>query len=131
MGFMEAVASHCASNGHGTLGTDLFMGEMQDTPDVCRAVYESPGTTPIETFGPAPWAVDRPRLRVVTRAGRDDYPTARDECQAIRVLLASVVDQTISGVYIARISATGYVEPLGKDSEDRPLFAADFQVWTA
>jgi hypothetical protein len=130
MGVMEAVASHLAANTHGTIGTDLWMGEMPDSPDVSRCVYESPGQQPIETFGASPWATDRPRIRVVVRGARDDYPGARDEAAAIRVLLASITEQTIAGVKINRLQAMGYIEPLGKDSEDRPLFAVDFQAWT-
>lgn len=129
MTILEAVATHLQASGHGTIGVDLFMQTMLDEPDVCRAVYESPGTMPIETMGAAAYAVDRPRVRVVCRATRDDYPTARDEAKAIRLLLAAVVEQTIGGLKVNRISSTGSPEFLGTDSDDRPLVAVDFQVW--
>jgi hypothetical protein len=129
MGILEAVSDHLAANGHGTLAVDLFMGEMPDEPDVCRCVYESPGTKPIETMGPAAYAVDRPRIRVIVRGARDDYPTARDEARSIRLLLAALTETTVSGVKIHRVASMGSPEPLGKDSDDRPLFAVDFETW--
>lgn len=129
MGILEAIAQHLDDNGHGALATDLFMGEMPDEPDVCRCVYESPGTKPIETMGPAAYAVDRPRIRVVVRGARDDYPAARDEARAIRLLLAGLVEAEIGGFTIHRVSSMGSPEPLGKDSDDRPLFAVDFETW--
>jgi hypothetical protein len=127
---LEAVAFLLAANGHGTIGTDLFMGEMQDEPDVCRAVFESPGTKPIKTMGPGSYRVDRPRTRVVVRGARDDYPGARDEAKEIRLLLDGISEQPVDGFYIHEIASMGGVEPLGKDSDDRPLFAVDFETWT-
>lgn len=110
-----------------TLGTNLFLARMQPTPDVCVAVYEYEGAAPIETMRSGVSVVDLPRIQVVCRAGRDDYPVARDKAIAIRDLLGAITEQTLSGVSVMRVRALGSILPLGFDSEDRPTVAINFE----
>lgn len=71
--------------------------------------------------------IDYPMIQIVCRAGREDYPTARDKAEAIRVLLASVLEQTISGIHIMRIEPMGSVNLLGVDPQYRPLVSVNFR----
>jgi len=66
-------------------------------------------------------------IQIISRAGKDDYPTARDKIEVIRNLLASVTDVTISGVTVLRIEPMGSVNPLGIDPKQRPLLSANFR----
>jgi Bacteriophage minor capsid protein len=126
---LEAVGDYLAANGHGTLGTDLFLGRMPETPDLCRAVYEYEGAPPVETMGAAATAVDKPRIQVLCRGGRDDYPAARDEAQEIRALLGAVASVTLSGIVVLRIRPLGSVNSLGPDGNDRPLVTVNFEAF--
>jgi hypothetical protein len=127
MSWVEALAGHLATNGRGTSGTDLFVSMMPDKPDVCRALIEGEGTGPVEVMSPG-IAVETPTLQVLVRAGRDDYPAARDEALAIRAVLLAITDQTIAGVRFLRVRPSGYINPLGKDDDDRPIVSANFTV---
>ncbi len=98
---------------------------MPESPDVCVCVYETAGFAPMETMGVAAFAVERPGLQVITRAGRGDYPAARDKAVAVRNLLASVVETTLSGVHVMRISAEGSVLPMGEDQNGRPMVSVN------
>lgn len=128
MTILEAVGNYLQTQGQGTLGTNLFLGRMPSSPDVCVGVFEYEGAIPSETFGNAATAIDRPRLQVLVRAGRDDYPAARDKAQTIRGLLGAVTQTTLSGIAIMRIRPTGSVNPLGPDENDRPLVSANFEA---
>lgn len=124
---LEAIGDYLASNGYGTQGTDLFLAVMPESPDECIAVYENVGNTPSFTMGSDPWAIDRPVIQVICRAGRGDYPTARNNAQAIRELLGAVVDTTISTIPIMRIQSQGSIIPMGEDENQRPMVSANFE----
>jgi hypothetical protein len=121
---LEAVGSHIDANyATLTIGTNLFLAKMPDTPDFCVTVYEYQGQAPMETFGAAAFAIDKPSIQVVVRATRDDYPTARNLAQDLRILLASVRDTSINGLRVVRLVSNGSVLSLGTDDLDRPRIA--------
>ena len=131
MTVLESVGTYLAANGQGTVGTNLFLGRLPTSPDACVAVYEYQGAPPREVFGASALIMARPRIQVVVRGARDDYPTARDKTIAIRDLLAAITDQTLSGIRVLRLSAVGSVNPLGPDSSDRPLLSINFDATVA
>jgi hypothetical protein len=120
----SAFGAHASQ---GTLGTTLFLGTLPESPDVCTAVYENSGTPPAFTMGSGVIAIDYPMLQIISRATREDYPTARDKIEVIRNLLASITDVTISGVHVLRIEPMGSVNPLGIDPKQRPLLSVNFR----
>jgi len=124
---LESVGDYLVTNSQGTLGTDLFLGTLPESPDACVAVYENSGTPPSFTMGTGGIVIDYPMLQIICRAGREDYPTARDKAESIRNLLASVLESTISGVHIMRIEPMGSVNPLGVDPKYRPLVSVNFR----
>ena len=128
---LESIGSYLATQSQGTLGTNMFYGRMPDAPDVCIALYEYEGQPPMENFGASAFSIDMPRIQIVCRASREDYPTARDKAVTIRALLAALTEQTIETKRILRVQSLGSVVPLGYDKNDRPKFAINFQVMVA
>lgn len=128
---LEAVGSYLQTNSQGTLGTNMFYGRMPDAPDVCIAIYEYEGQPPMENFGASAFSLEMPRVQVVCRAAREDYPTARDKAVTIRALLAAMTEVTVGSTRILRVQSLGSVVPLGFDTNDRPKFAINFQVTVA
>jgi hypothetical protein len=122
---LEAVGNYLVAQGYGTLGTDIFLGKMPNKPDVCIGVYENEGGMPEFTMGAT--LLDNPAIQIIVRAGVEDYPTARDKVQAIRLSLAQVANTTLSGVTVLRIAPTGSVLPMGDDTNDRPHVSANFR----
>jgi len=120
----SAFGAHASQ---GTLGTNLFLGTLPDSPDACVAVYENAGSSPAFTMGSGGIRVDYPMLQIITRATREDYPTARDKAETIRTLLASVLEQTVSSIHIMRIEPMGSVNQLGVDPKYRPLISVNFR----
>lgn len=126
---LEALGDHLQTNAVGTLGTNIFLGKMPATPDYCITLYEYEGMAPTESFGGNPYDIDMPRIQVVVRGARDDYPTARDAVNTIRGILADITDVTISSTKVLRVASLGAFIPLGLDDKDRPRIAANFQAY--
>ena len=129
MAILDALGTYLASQGQGTLATDIFLARAPDTPDACVTLYESAGSGPDHTFGAGVYAIDHQRIRVVCRAARNDYPAARSKAVAVRAILGAVRDSTLSGVVILTILATSEVYPLNRDGDDRALIGCDYTVW--
>jgi hypothetical protein len=124
---LESIGDYLVTNSYGTLGTNIFLQVMPETPDVCLAVYENSGSSPEFTMGSGGIVIDYPMLQIVSRAGREDYPTARDTADSIRNLLSSMVNVTISSVNIMRIEPMGAVNFIGVDNKYRPLVSVNYR----
>jgi len=122
---LEAVGNYLVAQGYGTLGTDIFLGLMPDKPDVCIGVYENEGGTPDFTMGNV--LFDNPSIQIIVRSAPEDYPTARDTAQSIRLLLSQVSNATLSGITVLRIAPVSSLLPMGGDTNDRPHVSANFR----
>jgi hypothetical protein len=129
MAILDALGTYLASQGQGTLATNIFLARAPDTPDACVTLYESAGSGPDHTFGAGVYAIDHQRIRVVCRAARNDYPAARDKAVAVRAVLGAIRDTTLSNVKILTMLATSEVYPLSRDGDDRALIGCDYTVW--
>ena len=128
---LEALGTYIDTNrGDLTIGTNLFLSKMPDTPDVCVCIYENQGSGPLMTFGATAIQLDRPSVQISVRAARDDYATARDLAQALRTLVAGIVNVTSSGVVVLRVEPTGSFYSLSVDQLERPrvVFNLDCHV---
>ena len=128
---LEALGAYIDANrGDLTIGTNLFLSKMPDTPDTCVCIYEYQGSAPVMTFGATAIQMDRPSVQISVRAARDDYATARDLAQALRTLVSGIVDVTSSGVVMKRVEPTGTFYALSVDQLERPrvVFNLDCHV---
>ena len=128
---LEALGAYIDTNrGDLTIGTNLFLSKMPETPDLCVCIYEYQGVAPLTTFGSTAIQLDRPSVQISVRASRDDYVTARDLAQALRTLVAGIINETADGVLIVRAEPTGSFFPLGHDQLERPrvVFNMDCHV---
>ena len=118
---LEALGAYIdANNATLTIGTNLCLAKMPDSPDLCVAIYENQGFPPTMTFGATAIEIDRPSLQISVRAGRDDYPTARDLAQTLRTLVAGMVNVSSAGVTIMRTEPSGSLYSLSTDNLERP-----------
>jgi len=128
---LEALGAYIDTNRNDlTIGTNLFLSKMPDTPDTCVCIYEYQGSAPLMTFGATAIQIDRPSVQISVRAARDDYATARDLAQALRTLVSGIVNETSSGVVMKRVEPTGSFYSLSVDQLERPrvVFNLDCHV---
>lgn len=128
MTVLEDAADYLEDGGVATVGADLFLSMMPPTPDVCIALHEYSGMAPRDHMGGGGVSLELPRLQAVCRAGRGDYPAARDAAIAVSRRLAAVVDVSWPSGRVLRIVPAGSVNDLGRDEKDRPIVSVNFEV---
>jgi hypothetical protein len=110
-----------------TLGTNLFLGRLPDSPDTCVAVYQYGGEAPFGVMGGDSMPpVEQPRIQVVVRAA--GYSTAETLSRTVWGYLETVLNETLSGTSYLRISAIQSPFPTERDIQERILFAQNFRV---
>lgn len=119
---LEALADKLTSASVATVGTNLFIGIMPNSPDVCVSLYEYAGSPPLEVLRDNAATLERPSVQVMVRASRNDYPTARDLIADVRDSLTSITDETINTVRFLRVNQNSAINAVGTDENDRPLF---------
>jgi len=125
---LEALGAKLSSASVATPATDLFLGLMPNSPDTVVALYEYAGSPPLEVLVNNNATIERPSVQVMTRAGRNDYPTARTLIESVRDTLTDITDETISGVRFLRVTQISSINALGVDENDRPRFSLSLQV---
>ena len=113
--------------GDGTLGTDLFLGPLPDTPDVCTALYEYGGFAPEGDIG-AGGAIryEFPRVQVAVR--HTSYATGRAKIDTVCDRLCGISNETLSGVYYVGAWPVQSPYLLDEDENGRWIFAVNFDV---
>jgi len=125
---LEALAARLQSASVAVPGTDLFLGMMPNSPDECVALYEYSGAAPLEVLVSDDATLERPSIQVMTRAGRNDYPTARTLMANVRDALTAITDDTISDVRFLRVHSLSSINALGVDENERPRFTLSLQA---
>ena len=128
MATLDDIGTYLASQvGSLTLGTNLFLGRLPDTPDTCVALYEYGGETPVSTMGgDAIPPVEQPRIQVNVRA--PGYSSANTLALSVWAALEGILNETLTATRYHRVAAIQSPFPLERDSADRVIFAQNFRV---
>ena len=119
---LEALADKLTAASVATVGNNLFIGIMPNSPDVCVSLYEYAGSPPLEVLRDNAATLERPSVQVIVRASRNDYPAARDLITDVRDSLTGITDETISNVRFLRVNQNSAINAVGTDENDRPMF---------
>lgn len=128
MALLEDIATVIDSNsGTFTLGTNLFIGRLPDSPDLCCAVFQYGGEEPLNMMGgDAMPPIEQPRIQVLVRA--TGYSTAQSTITAIWGYLEAILNENLTGDRYLRVSAVQSPFPMERDAQDRIVFAQNFRV---
>lgn len=129
MALLDALGARLVADGVGTLGTTIFLSFMPPTPDAVVVIYEGRGNGPEQTFGASVVAVERPAVRIIARAARNDYVAARTLMESVRASLGDIRGETISGVNFQCVIATSDPYPMRLDDKERAQMGLDFVAW--
>lgn len=108
------------------IGTDLFILEVPQYPDLCTMVFQYAGSPAGLTFDGA--AEDRLSLQVRTRGSPDGLVAAEARAKAAQTALHGVANTTISSTFYQSIQALGGYMFIGNDEQGRPEFTQNFAV---
>ena len=120
----DDIAAYLATQGVGTVGTDIVKGFLPDTPGDCVAVYQKGGYAPIQ-----PFSIERPQLHVVVRGST--YDNAQQKANDIYVILHRAWELTLSGrryLYIRALTSPTYLYTDYSERDPHVYFAIDFIV---
>ena len=117
----ELGARLVADGVHTAIGTDLFLGHMPDTPDVCSSLRETPGAPPEGGFGVAGIKFEHPSAQYVARGAKDDEQTPRTKAESAYTKLAEIEAEDLSGTsYLLVEPLQSPSTVLGPDEKGRP-----------
>lgn len=123
---LDELGAYMQTQGIGTLGTDLFIGQMPDSPDAAVTLYEYGGIAPTHALGGGAARFERPRVQVVARA--TTYTAARSKIESVYKLLDQVAGVIMSSVRYLRIEAVQAPMFLERDANSRVVMVCNFQV---
>lgn len=114
-----------------TLGTDLFLGTMPESPDACVALYESSPGLVTDTMTTDVPSIEGPRVQVLIRGARNTYATTRATTDTVWKSVSKIKNTTLSGVRWLRAEPVDTPVFMGRDESERPMFSMNFQITKA
>ena len=109
-----------------TLGTNLFLGRLPETPDTCVGVIQTAGVAPTDTFGTSFPPLETQGLQTLVRA--PTYATAEALAVDVMKSLASVDNQTLTSTLYLKIEAQQSPFALERDNQERLVMSCNFLV---
>ena len=109
-----------------TLGTNLFLGRLPETPDTCVGVIQTAGVAPTDTFGTSFPPLEPQGLQTLVRA--TTYATAEALAVDVMKSLASVDNQTLTSTLYLKIEAQQSPFALERDNQERLVMSCNFLV---
>lgn len=118
---LEDISAYLEQQGLGTVGVDIYRGDMPDAPDECIALYEQPGQAPEQN-----WDAERPGLTVRVRSV--DRGDAASRAYAVWKALNGLTNAALNGTEYHRIDASSSIAQAGRDGKRRHYYICNFSV---
>lgn len=128
---LDDLGVYLAAQGEGTVGTNIFLGSMPDSPDDLVALIEVGGDPPVDTFGAVAGNinVEKPQIQVQCRAAQDDYSSARVKAESVYKNLHGLAGATLNGTKYLSIDAVESPFNIGRDQNGRWLSGFNIILW--
>ena len=123
---LDEIASYLQAAGVGTVGTDIFVGRMPDTPGACLGLHEYAGAAPSFAHDGEQPLFESPRVQVRVRGAT--YTTGRQMIEAAYNALNRVKNQNVGGVRYMRIAPLQQPFYLQRDGNERPEFVFNVEA---
>lgn len=127
MGLLDELGARIDTAAVGaTVGTNLHLGVLPDSSADSGSLVEYDGAGIVHRHTETPSTLtERPRVQLMWRS--DDYNTGMDQIRAIWKAL-ECTNATLGTTFYQRIEADTAPFHMGRDQNDRWLFAANFTV---
>lgn len=109
-----------------TLGTNLFLGRLPDSPDTCVGLIQTGGVAPIDTFGTSFPPLEVPSLQTLIRAS--SYATSESLAIDIFKSLSAVENATLTSTLYLKIEAEQSPFPVERDRQERVIFSCNYSI---
>lgn len=110
----------------GTVGTDIFAGELPAGVANGMVLMQYPGGPPELTCGSAGWTLEMPRLQL--RVRNTSEATAMSKAKSAAEALSKVKNQTIEGTYYRAVTVLQSPGLLYRDENQRPNYGFNLEA---
>lgn len=118
---LKEIGTYLATKSIGTVGTDIFLGQMPDQPDSCIALFEYAGSPP-----DLHWNGEYPGLQV--RVRNKGYAAARTKIGEAMTALHGLHETVLGGTRYLLVKARGSPEVLKRDANNRVELFVNFEI---
>jgi hypothetical protein len=118
---LDDVGSYLQNHGIGTVGADIFLGQLPDQPDNCTALFEYGGSSP-----DLHWNGEYPGLQV--RVRNKSYAAGRAKIGSIYLVLHGLCEIVLGTTRYLLVKANQSPESMGRDENGREEFVVNFSV---
>ena len=120
------LAEYLEDEAVGTVGSDLFAGELPAGVANGMVLTQYPGAPPELTCGSTGWTLEMPRLQF--RVRNTSEATAMTNAKLAAAALTKVANQTIEGVYYRAVTVLQSPGLLYRDENDRPNYGFNLEA---
>lgn len=107
------------------VNSNIFLGDLPDTPDNCIALYQSGGQDSVHNLGASTDEThETPTFQV--RIRNTVYATANTQAEQVKDILDGLINQTINSNLYISIYIQGDVNSLGRDDRNRVNLTVNF-----
>ena len=121
--FIEEVGTKLASLISYTEGTNVFLGTLPSTPDVCAAVFETGGTAPRYALGQAAPIFQVPGAQLIFRGAVSDYEGPRTVAKTAYDGFIALQNTDLTSVRYYLFQPLQAPFPIGEDKNGRVRIA--------
>ena len=112
-----------------TLGTNLILGRLPDSPDTCVALIQTSGVAPTDTFGSSFPPLETQGLQTLVRASA--YATAEALAVDVFKSLTAVDNQTLTSTLYLKVEALQSPFALERDTQERLIMSCNYNITKA
>jgi hypothetical protein len=124
--FANELADYLATQGVGTVATNIFVVKLPATPDNCIALFGLPGQVIGDQREVA--SLHFPRVQIITR--NTSYENASDKLEAVRTALHNKYGLDFASWRVMRLHAEQEGGSIGQDDQGRYEFSINFVAET-
>ena len=121
----KVLADYLESQGLGTVGTDIFIERLPESPDRAIAVLRYSGRAPITVLS-SRIVIEQPSVQVLVRT--TSFAESANTIYQIRDLLTSIHNTNLENLYILGILALGSPAVLERDTKNRVIMFCNFDT---
>lgn len=120
MSLISDIADYLATNGLGTVGTDIFYSYVPDIDANVIAVLDTGGAQPSVDIG----SLKNPTFQIFIR--NSSYATGKSKLDSVRSLLHQKIETTIGSTYFLNCFAQSEGGHVGRNERDQDEFSINF-----
>lgn len=128
MALLNEIGDYLSSQGVGTLGQNLFLGYLPDSPNSAGAIYPTGGITAVHAFNPSPGQAkaQRPSVQIVWRSS--SFSVAESKLRTVWSLMDGLPERTLGGTRYQSIEAISDPFLMNRDEQGRTIMACNFMI---